>query len=411
MERKIPIKYLLILAIIVSLSAGRLTASGKKKIVILNFYGSKVSNQILNQVQDTIEMSLYNSNYISSIRGGKKGIFVVMEHYELGFLLDQKGMKIRTCKDVSCAIVMGNAIKADVVVMGTVTRSGGKYTIDVKFINVQDQLIEYEQDGDCTKDNIIPTSHTIGKKLSDAIAGLRITVAEIEKSRQDIDLPNNTKKSTENKPITLKPEMVIKIPEKYKMSKALKLVPEKKKTDITSPKTFLSTIWNGGMSAYIQLAYFAPAGVMSTITSPGPGYIAGLTFENLFIRNLSSGIETGYAYFSGNTKHVNYCSMIPLLAIVSYTYKIKRALYVAPHIGYGISYNTMEYDPDAEIRENGPVYKKESAIGLIGKMGVRFRYTLTRDLSLSAGTEYISALEQSNRLHFFILTLGSHYKF
>ncbi|MDA3811361.1 MAG: hypothetical protein PF518_13640 [Spirochaetaceae bacterium] len=123
------------------------------------------------------------------------------------------------------------------------------------------------------------------------------------------------------------------------------------------------------------------------------------TVQYTFPFNLSLGLESGYYGFKSEAWTDGYpvvggFSIIPILAQVSYNFRLIDGLYITPVLKAGIGFTTVNI--------NG--WLGDSAISSMFEGGVRLKAILAGGLLIQGNITYIGLIEKSGL--FSIMTLG-----
>lgn len=158
----------IITMILIILSAGRLIAqysSEKPQIAVLNFEGRGIEESEVYPISDRFRGELVNTNQ-----------FIVLERERMEVILKEIALEqtldLANCITTECAIKIGELLRVQKVITGSIGRVGKTYTIDLSYIDIKSAQIErsYNRDYRGEVDGIL----TVLKEIAQEIALTRI---------------------------------------------------------------------------------------------------------------------------------------------------------------------------------------------------------------------------------------------
>jgi hypothetical protein len=347
-------KYAISAIIIILLihSAQILSAKDKTRIAILDFTSENSPETYGRSVRNLFEVSLY-----------KTGNFDILERNKIESILKEQGFQMSGCIDTSCAVEIGRLLSANIVVIGSLNKIS-KYIITVKFINIAEGKIDLaDSETAGTEDDIQDAVNRLAGRMAGNLS--------------------NAGKGTEAK----------------------KTIPEKKDENKVAATGLHVTY---GITA--TGAYFFPKGNFSDIAKYGYGIDLIFGMKNFGFNKFISGINTGFYYFPGEKKNVEYTSIIPVLAITGYSFELK-SFDITPLIGAGIGYNILSYDKDGIGTGEPAKFATETAAELLVKAGLNLDYNINNNIVLLAGANYLIIFEKENNLTSLGISAGIKYYF
>jgi hypothetical protein len=175
----------------------------------------------------------------------------------------------------------------------------------------------------------------------------------------------------------------------------------KKKT----PRKSATKTTNSSVSLSAKAAYLMPMGDWKKLIDPGYGGMLELRYDDLFFKNFTAGVETGYLFASGKNDNVKKESIIPFFATFGYKIPVRANLDIVPGVAAGGGYFTISYKPAGASEET------KSAFELMAKGGMSIIYDLSNTIALEAGAEYGMIFEKDGRLPFALFQLGCSINF
>ncbi len=119
-------RWCLVTAIIFFLSIINLYAQERPRIAIIPLNPISVSKADAAALTGLLETSLVNTE-----------VFGVIEQSQVKVILEAQEYILYDCTDESCAIEFGKLLAAEQIILGSVSRIGGKYVVNAKIIDVE----------------------------------------------------------------------------------------------------------------------------------------------------------------------------------------------------------------------------------------------------------------------------------
>lgn len=321
----------------------------KPRVAILDFTPENTETTYARAVRNIFEISLFKTNK-----------FRILERDKIESILKEQGFQMSGCTDTSCAVEIGRILSADMVVTGSLNKISG-YTIAVRFIDITGGNILLADSETASNDEGIRKAVNI---LAERMAG-NITGDAIQ------------------------PQKIAEPKEKNIVQAAVKRT------------VFQISVYG---------SYLFPSGTFDDIAGTGFGagtllYTGGIPFPGMI-----AGIETGYLYFKGKEDNIDYCSIIPVLAVIGYRYEIS-GFSITPTAKAGIGYNAISYDADGISSGGKAEYEIKRKMEFLAKAGAIFEYSFTEKLSAQIGAEYAAVFEKDKNLYFTSINAGIGYRF
>lgn len=127
-------------------------------IAILDFSGRNVPSEEAATMTDRFRSELTNT-----------GKFRVMEREQMNLILQEQEFQQTGCVDQSCAVQAGQLIAVTKIVTGTISKVGGLYTANIRFLDVATGQVEQNlsEDCDCPIEAVlIQTLSNLAKRLA-----------------------------------------------------------------------------------------------------------------------------------------------------------------------------------------------------------------------------------------------------
>ncbi len=142
-------------------SAADLSAADKMRIAVLDFQANDVSVYAAKAVSEIIVTEM-----------AKKGDFTMIERSQMSSIMNEQGFQQSGCVDSSCAVQLGKLLSAKKILIGSLSRLGGGFTITGKVVDVETARIEFAESERCLKeDDLDPAARILAIKLINRIAG------------------------------------------------------------------------------------------------------------------------------------------------------------------------------------------------------------------------------------------------
>jgi TolB-like protein len=100
----------------------------KITIAVLEFEGNGVSDQTMQDVS-----AQFATEY-AAFKGSK---FIIIDRSQMRTTLQEQGVRVYGCSTFKCGLEAGNALGADYVVTGTLTKNGSVYGLKSQLIDIK----------------------------------------------------------------------------------------------------------------------------------------------------------------------------------------------------------------------------------------------------------------------------------
>ena len=118
-------RFFLSLLVILSLSAIHLQAQQKSRIAVLPFTGVEVPAHEARVVTSLFETAMV-----------KTGMYSVIEQNQITDILEAQAFSLSGCTDDACAVEVGKLLAAELIVLGELSKVGGRYIANAKIVDV-----------------------------------------------------------------------------------------------------------------------------------------------------------------------------------------------------------------------------------------------------------------------------------
>ncbi len=124
---------LLIIASLPLVMAGRGMAAPRQKIqlALLDLQPVNCPVMTARSLTDQLLTKLYETR-----------LFTIREKSQVDEVLEAQGINAKTCRDYDCAMKVGSLLKVKKVILGTVTKEGNRYTIDLLVVDVEEDTLD-----------------------------------------------------------------------------------------------------------------------------------------------------------------------------------------------------------------------------------------------------------------------------
>ena len=130
-----------VLLVVMLLVFGNLFAQEKINVVVMNLTSKSVSSAITGNITDMIRDELVNS-----------GKYTVLDKAGVDKILKQKSEQLTYCAMTVCAVEIGKTLNVPRVVVGSVLKTGGKYTINVRMVDVKSEKMTVNVTENCASE-------------------------------------------------------------------------------------------------------------------------------------------------------------------------------------------------------------------------------------------------------------------
>ena len=158
-------------------------SQGPRKITIavLEFEGNGVPDQTMQDVS-----ARFATEY-AAFKGSK---FIIIDRSQMQTTLQEQGVRVYGCSTFKCGLEAGNALGADYVVTGTLTKNGSVYSLKSQLIDIKSERTISR----ANYDNIVGDILTVmSKEVKKAAAYLASAKAESEAVQKEVAEISNQK--------------------------------------------------------------------------------------------------------------------------------------------------------------------------------------------------------------------------
>jgi len=143
--------------------------SQKMHIAILDLSaGSDVSPALSRDTTDLIRTEMINLQ-----------LFTILERAQMKEILEEQGFQLSGCTETSCVVKIGQILSANKILVGTVSKFGSVYTINVRIVDIEKGVGEYAESITAKNQEEIPDNVKIlVKRLSGRITGIYVGEGE-----------------------------------------------------------------------------------------------------------------------------------------------------------------------------------------------------------------------------------------
>ncbi len=176
--------------------------------------------------------------------------------------------------------------------------------------------------------------------------------------------------------------------------------------DLGTESEDVTAVYDAGYKIYTRIsgAYLVPMGDLGVIADSGYGGLLDLTVGS---KTFSAGIETGYLGFNGADEEIEKMAIIPVLAVVDYSYMLFYTFTVRPVIKAGAGYIMAEYlKHDVFDPVETETYTKNE-FNLMASGGLFLGLGITENISIFGGAEYSAIFQESGRMDFISYSFGA----
>ena len=153
----------------------------KITIAVLEFEGNGVPDQTMQDVS-----ARFATEY-GAFKGSK---FIIIDRSQMRTTLQEQGMRVYGCSSFKCGLEAGNALGADYVVTGTLTKNGSVYSLKSQLIDIKSERTISR----ANYDNIVGDILTVmSKEVKKAAAYLASAKVESEVVQKEVAEVSNQK--------------------------------------------------------------------------------------------------------------------------------------------------------------------------------------------------------------------------
>lgn len=141
-------------------SRGAEAVRARSRIAVVSFAANNTEGGVARGVRNSVEISLF-----------KDGSFDILEQSQVDVILRERKLQAMECRDAACAARLGQLLKADYVIIGSVDRLGN-YTVNVKVVNVREGRIVISESRDAREiGDLKPAAEELSRRVADRIKG------------------------------------------------------------------------------------------------------------------------------------------------------------------------------------------------------------------------------------------------
>ncbi len=151
---------MLIAAFFPASSHGADEIKARSRIAVVNFAANNTEGGVARGIRNSVEINLF-----------KDGSFDILEQSQVDVILRERKLQALECRDAACAARLGQLLKADYVIIGSVDRLGA-YTVNVKVVNVREGKIIISESKDAREiGDLKPAAEEVTRRIADRIKG------------------------------------------------------------------------------------------------------------------------------------------------------------------------------------------------------------------------------------------------
>jgi len=149
----------------------------KITIAVLEFEGNGVSDQTMQDVS-----AQFATEY-AAFKGSK---FIIIDRSQMRITLQEQGVRVYGCSSFKCGLEAGNALGADYVVTGTLTKNGSVYSLKSQLIDIKSARTISRANYDNIVGDIITVMEKEVKKAAAYLASAKVESEVIQKEVAEI---------------------------------------------------------------------------------------------------------------------------------------------------------------------------------------------------------------------------------
>lgn len=153
------------------------------------------------------------------------------------------------------------------------------------------------------------------------------------------------------------------------------------------------------LAVFIKANYIFPLMKFGDLFKYGYGSLLNIYIKDIFINNMSAGIESGYLYLKGKNSDNGHLKadnsyIIPVCLSLSYNIPVSGPFSIRPALSCGYTFNSMEYKDDYDKTQKKAFWDPAFSGGM------DFLYKANDFTSFGIGTRYGILIESEGVLHF-----------
>jgi len=155
------------------------SSQGPRKITIavLEFEGNGVPDQTMQDVS-----ARFATEY-AAFKGSK---FIIIDRSQMRTTLQEQGIRVYGCSTFKCGLEAGNALGADYVVTGTLTKNGSVYSLKSQLIDIKSERTISRANYDNIVGDILTVMSKEVKKAAAYLASAKVESEVVQKEVAEI---------------------------------------------------------------------------------------------------------------------------------------------------------------------------------------------------------------------------------
>jgi TolB-like protein len=265
--------------------------TSRARIAVVNFAENKAAAGTGRAVKNSVEMNFF-----------RDGSFVILEQSQMDSIVQERKLQFAECRDEKCAARLGQLLKADYVVIGSVDRLD-TYTITLKVVNVREGNIIISESREAREiGEIRPASEDLARKVMDGIKKIR-------SGRKAFGYP----------------------------------------VYITS-----------------NFQYTFPVGYLKRLAKAGYGASVSARIEDIFVKNLLAGVEVQCIYLKGgkNMRHAVMIPLFAQVGYALDVWRLSFVPMLSVGAGYSINYYCADILRLSKSQRKGFQFMLKAGIGI-----------------------------------------------
>ncbi len=151
-------------------------AARQRTVAVLEFDGVGVPDQIMQDVSE---------RFANEYANFKKGEFILLNREQMRQNLQDQNVRVFGCSTFKCGVEAGNALGADFIVIGTLTKNGPVYSLKSQLIDVKNERTISRADYDNIMGDIVTIMSTEVKKAAAFLASADVESGALQTKSVD----------------------------------------------------------------------------------------------------------------------------------------------------------------------------------------------------------------------------------
>ena len=151
-------------------------AARLRTVAVLEFDGVGVPDQIMQDVSE---------RFANEYANFKKGEFILLNREQMRQNLQDQNVRVFGCSTFKCGVEAGNALGADFIVIGTLTKNGPVYSLKSQLIDVKNERTISRADYDNIMGDIVTIMSTEVKKAAAFLASADVESGALQTKSVD----------------------------------------------------------------------------------------------------------------------------------------------------------------------------------------------------------------------------------